>query len=64
MAADLFADENKDASRSCHDIDQKYGRPHRQAEPQEPVEYQENREQNHADVLVFHAADIADRLLP
>ena len=32
-ASDLFADENKDASGQCYDVEEKYGRAEIQAEP-------------------------------
>ena len=59
----LFADENKDAGSQRHDVEQENRWTDIQTEPQEAVEDQEDREQNHADAFVFHAADIVDCLL-
>jgi hypothetical protein len=64
ISATSFADENKDASRQCYQIDEENGWPKRQAEAEKAVEDQVDREQNHADAFVeFHDVDLADYFL-
>jgi hypothetical protein len=58
----LFAYENKNAGRQRHNVEQENRWTDIQTEPQEAVEDQEDREQNHADAFVFHAADLLDPL--
>jgi hypothetical protein len=55
QARTLFADENKNAGRQRDKIDQEEGRPERQAESEQAMEDQINREQKHADAFrEFH----------
>jgi hypothetical protein len=62
--AGLFADQNKDASRQRHDIDEEHARSKLQTESEQAMKNQIKREQNHADVFVeFHDVEPADCLL-
>ena len=58
----LFADQNKDARCQRDKVEQEYGRPKIHAKPQQTINDQINRKQNHADASIrFHALSLLDR---
>jgi hypothetical protein len=57
----LFADQNKDPRSQRDKVEQEYGRPKINAEPQQAINDQINCEQNHADASIrFHAFSFLD----
>jgi hypothetical protein len=50
-SSDLLAEENKDSGSQRHDVEQKNGWPDVQAEPQQAINDQVNREQNHPNIF-------------
>jgi hypothetical protein len=59
----LLAQKNKNPGSHRHKVEQKDRWPDVQAEPQQAVEDQVNREQNHPNAFVeFHDGDFLDRL--
>jgi hypothetical protein len=57
----LFADQNKDTCCQRDKVEEEDGRPKIHAKPQQAINDQINREQNHADASIrFHAFSLLD----